>query len=136
MSFSFLIVLPKEMRSGERRRRATARSRRRKPCRSTAELRQELQHLRFGIGLHGVEDARVRQRLCEGVVIVPHDVEVDDEAGSIVTSGFASRPEEFQDLVGHRRLPYEGARSPAPYRISFVAATWPRPARWKRGSGG
>ena len=49
-----------------------------------AELGQQLQDLRRRIGLHGVEDARVGQRLGEGEVVVAHDVEVDHEAGSFV----------------------------------------------------
>ena len=46
-----------------------------------AERGQQRQHLRRRIGLHRVEHPRVGQRLGEGVVVVAHDVEVDDEAG-------------------------------------------------------
>ena len=45
-----------------------------------AELGQQRQHLRRRVGLHGVEHAGVGQRLGEGIVVVAHDVEVDDEA--------------------------------------------------------
>ena len=51
-----------------------------------AELGQQGQHLRRRVRLHGVEHARVRQRLGEGVVVVAHDVKVDDEAWAFVVA--------------------------------------------------
>ena len=51
-----------------------------------AELGQQRQHFRRRVRLHGVEHARVRQRLGEGVVVVADDVEVDDEAGAFVVT--------------------------------------------------
>ena len=55
----------------------SARSRRRRPCRSRSRAREQREHFRRGIGLHGVEDARVRQRLGEAEIVLAHDVEVD-----------------------------------------------------------
>ena len=49
-----------------------------------AELGQQRQHLRRRVGLHGVEHARVGQGLGEGIVVVAHDVEIDDEARAFV----------------------------------------------------
>ena len=49
-----------------------------------AEVGQELEHLRRRVGLHGVEHARVGQRLGEGLIVLADDVEVDDEAGPVV----------------------------------------------------
>ena len=45
-----------------------------------SELLQQRQHLRRRVGLHGVKHARVGQRLRKGLVVVTHDVEVDDKA--------------------------------------------------------
>ena len=49
-----------------------------------AERGEQRQHLRRRVRLHGIEHARVGQRLGEGLVVVAHDVEIDDEAGPVV----------------------------------------------------
>ena len=64
-----------------------------------AELGQELEDLRRRIGLHGVEDLAVGQRLGEGSVVLADDVEVDHEAGPFIVAVL----EEFADACGHRR---------------------------------
>ena len=46
-----------------------------------AELCQELQDLGIGVSLHRIEDARVRQRLGEGLVVGAYHFEVDDRQG-------------------------------------------------------
>ena len=51
-----------------------------------AELGQQRQHFRRRVGLHGVEHARVGQRLGEGGVVVADDVEVDDQAWAFVVT--------------------------------------------------
>ena len=115
MSRSFLIVLPKLMRSGvapaasdmldlDDRSRVEAR----------AERREQREHLRRGIGLHGVEDARVGQRLGEGEIILAHDVEIDDEARADVAAFKTARAQEFLDTIGHRGIPHEGRGQAAP----------------------
>ena len=48
-----------------------------------AEPGEQRQHLRRRVRLDGVEDAGVRQRVGEGLVVVAHDLEVDDEAGPV-----------------------------------------------------
>ena len=48
------------------------------------KLCQEGKHLRRRVGLHGVEHARVGQRLGEGGVVVLDHVEVDDQDGALV----------------------------------------------------
>ena len=66
-----------------------------------AELGQQRQHLRRRVGLHGVEHARVGQRLGEGIVVVADDVEIDDEAGPVVVS----LTQELTDALSHGALP-------------------------------
>ena len=51
-----------------------------------AERGQQRQHLRRRVRLHGVEHARVGQRLREGQVVLAHDVEVDDKARAFVAA--------------------------------------------------
>jgi hypothetical protein len=72
-----------------------------------AHLGKQAQDLRRRIGLHGVVDLRIRQGLLEGAEIVAHDVEVDDEARAVRTSG----GEEIEDaLRGHRSAPRRALR--------------------------
>ena len=51
-----------------------------------AERGEQRQHLRRRVRLHGVEHARVGQRLGKGGIIVADDVEIDDEARALVTT--------------------------------------------------
>ncbi len=83
-----------------------------------AEPGQEIEDLRVGIGLDGIEDARVGQRLGEGIVIVAHDIEVEDEARPVFSAVLASVAQEFMDTIGHRGIPSK-ARRTAPKRPSF-----------------
>src|ERR1700745_3261071 len=57
--------------------------------------------LRRRVGLHGVVDARVRQCLGEGIVVVTNEIEVDDEARSVL----AAATQEIADARGHGALP-------------------------------
>ena len=72
-----------------------------------AELGQQRQHFRRRVGLHRVEHAGVGQGLGEGVVVVAHDVEVDDKAGPFVVAvssgsrGCAQSLALFPYSVGH-----------------------------------
>ncbi len=104
MSFSFLIVLPKLMRSGV----APAAS----ACSISAtdavskhepKPRQEIENLGRRIGLHRIEHARVGQGAGEAQIILAHDVEIDDETRPV----FAIAGEEVLDAVRHERLPQE-----------------------------
>ena len=105
-----------------------------------AERGEQRQHLRRRIGLHGVEHARVGQRLGEGLVVVAHDVEVDDETRPVV--GVAAQ--KVADARGHGRSPHK-AKGRHAVRIAFRrrlrAARRQRvrrlrsPARWRRGRG-
>jgi hypothetical protein len=70
MSRSFLIVLPKEMRSASRRRPAPSRFRRPRRCRNWSPWRRAAQDFRRRIGLHRVVDLAVRQGFSEGMEIV------------------------------------------------------------------
>ncbi len=68
-----------------RRRRAPARSRRpRRVSKHEPSSARSSSTSGAGIGLHGVEHARVGERAGELGVIVAHDVEVDDEAGPVL----------------------------------------------------
>ena len=64
---------------------------------AAAEPGQELEDLRRRIGLDGVEHLAVRQRLGEVQVILAHDIEVENEAGSV----FGAMLEKFADACGH-----------------------------------
>ena len=65
-----------------------------------AERGEQRQHLGRGIGLHGVEHARVGQSLGEGLIVLAHDVEVDDKTRPVV--GIAAQ--EVADARGHGAL--------------------------------
>ena len=98
-----------------------------------AEIGQQRQHFRRRIGLHGVENARVRQRPGEGRVVVAHDVEVEHHARAIVLASAASGSEKFDDTVSHRGIPSKGAGRAAPKRVDFGDGNAPHAARWRRG---
>ena len=70
-----------------------------------AELREKAQHLRRGIGLDGIEHARVRQRAGELHVVVLHDLEVEHHAGPVLMSV----AQELADALGHGALPTKGS---------------------------
>ena len=65
-----------------------------------AQLDQELQDLRRRVGLDGVVDFAVGQRLGEGIVVVADDIEVDHEAGSFIGAAL----EKFANACGHLDL--------------------------------
>ena len=62
-----------------------------------AEFDQELEDFGRRVGLHGVEHARVRQRLREGEVVVAHDIDVEHEAGSFILAVL----QKFANACGH-----------------------------------
>ena len=66
-----------------------------------AELNKQIENLGSGIRLDGVEHARVGQRAGEAQIVLAHDVEIDDQAGSI----FAVTSEKLLDAVSHERHP-------------------------------
>ena len=65
-----------------------------------AKLRQEREHFRRRIGLHGVEHAGVGQGLRKHRVVVAHDIEVDDEARPVI----AAIAQEVADALSHGAL--------------------------------
>ena len=139
MSRSFLIVLPKLNSVGARaggQRHFDLGYRGRVEAR--AQRRQQGEHLRRGIGLHRIEDARVGQRLGEGAVIVAHDVEIDDEAWANVAAFKTARAQKFLNTIGHRGIPQRRARARPRQEIgfggqqtSFARARWRRDERRK-----
>ena len=69
---------------------------------------EKLQDRRFRIGLHCIIDRAIRQGVTEGVEIVAHDIEVDDEARAFRTSGL----DEVEDTSsGHRSVPSKSQSS-------------------------
>ena len=103
MSRSFLIVLPKEMRSAVAPAASTSSiSTTEAASKHEPSCARRLQHLRRRVGLHGVEHARVRQGAGELRVVVLHDVEVDDDAGPVLVASVA---QELADALGHGALP-------------------------------
>ena len=95
-----------------------------------AEPGQKRQHLRRRICLHRVEHARVGQSLREGIVVVPHHVEVDHEASLGVEPAFAAVAQELTDARGHGALPHTArGRRIAPVNAGFRPL---RGARWMR----
>ncbi len=137
MSRSFLIVLPKLNSVGARaggQRHFDLDHRGRVEAR--AQSRQQGEHLRRGIGLHGIEDARVGQRLGEGAVVVAHDIEIDDEARANVAAFKTARAQKFLDTIGHRGIPQRRARAKprqepgfGGQQTSFARARWRRDER-------
>ena len=88
---------------------------------------KQRQHLRRRVGLHGVEHAGVRQRLREGRVVVAHDIEVDDQARSVVQAGIAAVAQEVADARGHWRSPHHRLKGRRTARLK-VQARATRPA--------
>ena len=109
MSFSFLIVLPKLMRSGGR-----AGGQRlldlvhRGGVEAGPKPGKQIENLRRRIGLHGVEHSGVGQRARETQIVLAHDVEIDDEAGAIC----AVAGEKLLDAVSHERHPPSARKAP------------------------
>ncbi len=116
------MVLPKLMRSGE----APASSSHldflhRCGVEARAEIGQQLQNLRLRIGLDGVEDARVRQCLGKGIVIVANDIKIDNKARTVVTAFLTALRKELLNTFSHRGIPSNGA----------ALAALHEPHRWK-----
>jgi hypothetical protein len=77
---------------------------------AAAQRGQELEDFRRRIGLHGVEDLAVRQRLGEGQIVLAHHVEVEDEAWPL----FLAALQKLTDTCGHlSELPSPGWRREA-----------------------
>ena len=89
MSRSFLMVLPKEMRSagrtGIQRHLDFGNGR---GVEGRAHRGKQAQDLRRRVCFHRVVNPGIRQRLLEGAEIVAHDVEVDDEARAVRDVGW------------------------------------------------
>ena len=84
MSFSFLIVLPKLMRSGVApAASACSISATEAVSKHEPSAREQIENLGRRIGLDRVEHARVRQRAGEAQIILAHDVEIDDETRAV-----------------------------------------------------
>ena len=66
-----------------------------------AEIGEQAQDLGRRIGLDRVEHARVGQGVGEAQIVFAHDVEIDDEARSILAVG----GEELLDAVRHSGIP-------------------------------
>src|SRR4030081_1022402 len=66
---------------------------------------QQRQHFRRRVGLHRVEHAAVWQRRGEGLIVVAHDFEVDDEARLDVLALAAAVAQEFLNTFGHSTPP-------------------------------
>jgi len=77
---------------------------------AAAKLGEQPEDFRRRIGLDGVIHFRVRQRLGEVLIVLAHDVEIDDEAGSDI----GTLLEEFADACSHCH--------PAPNPTGGVAA--------------
>ena len=109
MSFSFLIVLPKLMRSGVApAASACSISPTEAVSKHEPSPREQIENLGRRIRLDRVEHARVGQRAGEAQIILAHDVEIDDEAGPI----FAVAGEEVLDAVRHERHPPSARMAP------------------------
>ena len=64
---------------------------------AAAQAGKQLEDFRRRIGLHGVEHLGVRQRLGEVQIVLTDDVEIDDEAWSVIGTRF----KKFADACGH-----------------------------------
>ena len=111
MSFSFLIVLPKLMRSGVAPAAiACSISVSEAASKQEPSRREEIENLRSRVRLDGVEHARVGQRAREAEIVLPHDVEIDDEPRAVL----AIAGEELLDAVSHERHPPSARSLSAP----------------------
>ena len=130
MSFSFLIVLPKLMRSGVAPAAiASSISVSEAVSNAGAEPREQIENLRRRVRLDGVEDARVGQRAREAEIVLAHDVEIDDEPRAIL----AIAGEELLDAVSHERHPPSARKaSPRLANEGFAGDATFSPARWRR----
>jgi hypothetical protein len=128
MSFSFLIVVAVADAIG---RRAGGHRLLDFDDRSSVETRaepdQQIEDRRIGIGLDGVEYARVRQRLGEPVIILAHDVEIDDQARSVL----AMVRQEIHDAIRHSGIPRRMDFSTLGKVKGSMAIRLPD-ARWRR----
>ena len=73
-----------------------------------AHLGENLQDLGRGIGLHGIEHARVRKRLRERGVVLAHDIEIEDEARPVVHAVL----QKLANALGHRSVSPAFVRGP------------------------
>ena len=70
---------------------------------AAAQADEQLEDFRRRIGLHRIEHFGVRQRLGEVQIVLTDDVEIDDEARSVVGARF----KKFADACGHlHKAPY------------------------------
>ena len=97
-----------------------------------AKRRQQAQQLGRRIRLHGVENPAVRQGLGEGLVVLAHDIEIDDEAWPVV----AAVAQEFADARGHWRSPHPRFNERRAAQVEVQAANRPASAgektsRWR-----
>src|SRR5262249_49723481 len=65
---------------------------------AAAEPGEQLEDLRCGVGLDGIEHFAVGQRLGEIEIVLADDVEVDYQTRSVI----AALLEKFADACGHR----------------------------------
>ncbi len=52
-----------------------------------AERSEQAQDFRRGIGLHRIENARIRQSFFKALIVFAHDIGIDDEARAFGTAG-------------------------------------------------
>ena len=114
-----------------------------------AEIGEKAQDLGRGICLHGVEDARVRQRIGEGAVILGDHVAVDDEARSVLSAlakkganpfGHLEHPSTLRDPGRGRSLggptrPRRRLREERPWTTIACGSRLPRPRGGDAGFG-
>ena len=120
-----------------------------------AERGEQRQQFGRRVRLHGIEHPAVRQRLGKGLIVVAHDVEVDDEAGAIVVARFAAAAQKVADALGHwsrsfiqvqgatlgdtercgPALKFEPPRACAQTTGVSGCRAWRRAVRWGHGAG-
>ena len=62
-----------------------------------AERGEQTKNCRIGIGLYGIEHARIRQRPRKRIVIVADDIKINNNARTVLTSG----AQKFTNTCGH-----------------------------------
>ena len=72
-----------------------------------AQPGEQRQHFRRRVGLHGVEHARIGQRLGEAEIVLADDVEVDDQARPVILSACLAVTQKIADARGHGRSPHQ-----------------------------
>ena len=87
--------------------------------------RKQRRHFGRRIGLHGVEHARVGQRLGEVQIVLADHVEIDDEARPVVLMGRLAGTQKITDARSHMAPSSPGFNEPSRLALKFERTNSP-----------